>query len=93
MLYFIARHPWRCHGKLAGSNPAFQLGVSHPEDMIARAAEIGYAAPVITDECSLAGIMRVHMEPKRHKLLLIIGAEFQLVDGLKFVLLTTNRKA
>jgi error-prone DNA polymerase len=75
------------------SNFSFQRGASHPEDMIARAAELGYAALVITEECSLAGVMRVHMEPKRHKLLLIIGAEFQLVVGLKFVLLTTNRKA
>jgi error-prone DNA polymerase len=75
------------------SNFSFRRGASHPEDMIARAAELGYAALVITEECSLAGVMRVHMEPKRHKLLLIIGAEFQLVDGLKFVLLTTNRKA
>ncbi len=73
------------------TNFTFLRGASHPEELVARAAELGYAALAITDECSLSGIVRAHMEAKQHELTLIVGSEFRLEDGLRFVLLATDR--
>lgn len=63
------------------SNFSFLQGASHPEELTARAAELGYAALAITDECSLAGVVRAHVEAKTQKLPLIIGATFRLRAG------------
>ncbi len=61
------------------SNFSFLSGASHPEELVARAALLGYAALAITDECSLAGVVRAHVEAKRHpRLHLIIGCEMRL---------------
>jgi error-prone DNA polymerase len=49
------------------SNFSFLTGASHPEELVARAAELGYAAIAITDECSVAGIVRAHEEYKRQR--------------------------
>src|SRR5215470_10633682 len=73
------------------SNFTFLRGASHPEELVARAQELGYAALAVTDECSLAGIVRAHVEAKKRKLPLILGSEFRLDDGLRFVLLATDR--
>ncbi|KAF0191574.1 MAG: error-prone DNA polymerase [Gammaproteobacteria bacterium] len=73
------------------SNFTFQRGASHPEELVVRAAELGCAALAITDECSLAGVVRAHVAAKQAGLKLIIGSEFQLIDGPRFVLLATNR--
>ncbi|HEV8552708.1 MAG TPA: error-prone DNA polymerase [Casimicrobiaceae bacterium] len=73
------------------SNFTFLRGASHPEELVLRAQELGYAALAITDECSLAGAVRAHVEAKQSKLPLIIGSEFRLEDGLRFVLLATDR--
>ena len=40
------------------SNFSFLRGASHAEELVVRAAELGYSALAITDECSLAGIVR-----------------------------------
>ena len=73
------------------TNFSFQRGASHPEELVARAKELGYSALAITDECSLAGVVRAHIEAKSCELPLIIGSEFRLDDGLRFVLLATDR--
>src|SRR5680860_1094051 len=73
------------------TNFSFQRGASHPEELAACAAEQGYAALAITDECSLAGVVRAHVEAKRRGLPLIVGAEFRLRDDLRLVLLATDR--
>ena len=75
------------------TNFTFLRGASHPEELAARAAELGYSALAITDECSLAGVVRAHVAAKEHNLKLIIGAEFRLADGPKLVLLATDRDA
>src|SRR5205807_140563 len=75
------------------SNFTFLRGASHPEELVARAQELGYAALAITDECSLAGIVRAHVEAKKCSLPLIIGSEFRLDDGLRLVLLATDRES
>ncbi|VTU26437.1 error-prone DNA polymerase [Variovorax sp. PBL-E5] len=42
------------------SNFSFQRGASAPEELVALAYELGYAALAITDECSVAGVVRAH---------------------------------
>jgi error-prone DNA polymerase len=75
------------------SNFTFLRGASHPEELAARAAQLGYAALAITDECSLAGVVRAHLAAKKHRLKLIIGAEFRIAGGPRLVLLATGRTA
>ncbi len=60
------------------SNFSFLSGASHPEELVERAQALGYSALAITDECSLAGVVRAHVEAKRSGLHLIVGAEMQL---------------
>jgi error-prone DNA polymerase len=60
------------------SNFSFLTGASHPEELVARAHALGYAALAITDECSLAGIVRAHAEAERLGLRLIVGAQMRL---------------
>ncbi len=73
------------------SSFSFLRGASHPQELVTRAAELGYVALAITDECSLAGVVRAHVQAKQHRLSLIIGSEFRLEDELRFVLLATDR--
>lgn len=48
------------------SNFSFLTGASHPEELVERAAELGYAALALTDECSLAGVVRAHVQAREH---------------------------
>jgi len=72
------------------SNFSFLRGASHAEELVERAAALGYSALAITDECSVAGIVRAHVAAKDLKMKLVIGSEFMLVDGLKLVLLVED---
>jgi error-prone DNA polymerase len=60
------------------SNFSFLRGASHPEELVQRAAELGYKALALTDECSLAGVVRAHTAAKQLSLKLIIGSQFNL---------------
>jgi error-prone DNA polymerase len=62
------------------SNFSFLRGASHAEELVERARLLGYAALAITDECSLAGVVRAHLAAKIAGLPLIVGAEFSLRD-------------
>ncbi|MBI2782568.1 MAG: error-prone DNA polymerase [Gammaproteobacteria bacterium] len=75
------------------SNFTFLRGASHPEELVQRAAELGYAAIAITDECSLAGVVRAHGAAREHGIPLIIGSEFRLREGVHLVLLAPDRAA
>lgn len=55
------------------------------------AAELGYEALAITDECSVSGVVRAHTCAKDKDLKLIIGTEVRLEDGPKLVVLAQNR--
>ncbi len=74
------------------SNFTFLRGASHPEELVGRAQELDYAALALTDECSLAGVVRAHSAALRAGLALIIGTEIQLQDGPRLVLLATDRE-
>ena len=73
------------------SNFSFQRGASHPQELVQRAHELGYAALAITDECSVAGVVRAHGEARKLGLKLLLGSEFAL-DGFRLVVLARNVK-
>jgi len=60
------------------SNFSFLTGASHPEELVERAHTLGYSALAITDECSVAGVVRAMGEAERCKLHLIVGSEMRL---------------
>jgi DNA-directed DNA polymerase III PolC len=74
------------------SNFTFLRGASHPHELVAQAVALGYRALALTDECSVAGVVRAHMAAKERPLKLIVGSEFRLQCGLKFVALAINRQ-
>ena len=74
------------------SNYSFLRGASHPAELVEQAATLGYTALALTDECSVAGIVRAHVAARRHAIQLIIGSELRLADGLHLVLLATDRE-
>ncbi len=74
------------------SNFSFLRGASHPEELVERAQTLGYQALAITDECSLAGVVRAHLAAKHSGIALIIGSLFRLGDGMHLLLLATNRE-
>ncbi len=57
---------------------SFQRGASQPEELVERAHRLGYSALAITDECSVAGVVRAHGEARRLGLKLLYGAEFRV---------------
>jgi len=73
------------------SNFSFLRGASQPEELVAQAKSLGYCGLALTDECSLAGVVRAHVAAKQHGLPLIIGTELNCIDGLKLVVLATDR--
>ena len=74
------------------SNFTFLRGASHPQELVQAAFELGYKALAITDECSLAGVVKAHVAAHNCGLPLIIGSEFQL-DSQRLIALVTNRQA
>ncbi|HEX6689780.1 MAG TPA: PHP domain-containing protein, partial [Burkholderiales bacterium] len=74
------------------SNFSFLRGASHPEELVERAAALGYRALALTDECSLAGVVRAHTAAKEHGLQLIVGTEIR-IEQEKLVLLATDRRS
>lgn len=80
------------------SNFSFLRGASRPEELVDRAAALDYSALAITDECSLAGVVRAHVEAKKHNLHLLIGTEIQFTTHngeahAKLVLLATDHES
>ena len=77
------------------SNFSFLQAASHPEELVLQANKLGYCALALTDECSVAGVVRAYSVIKEQQLAikLIVGASFELEDGLKFILLVPNRQA
>ncbi|RXZ38812.1 error-prone DNA polymerase [Oxalobacteraceae bacterium CAVE-383] len=80
------------------SNFSFLQGASHAEELVGRAVQLGYSALAITDECSLAGVVRAHAAAKKSSLPLLIGAHFKLsaadgaaLPGISFIALAQNR--
>lgn len=47
------------------SNYSFLQGASDPEELVRRAFKLKYMALAITDECSVAGVVRAHVEAEK----------------------------
>jgi len=75
------------------SHYSFLRGASAPDELVKRAAHCGYSALAITDECSLAGIVKAHVAAKEHGIKLIVGSEFTLTEGIRVVALAPSRAA
>jgi len=75
------------------SHYSFLRGASSPEELVQQAAELGYRALAITDECSMAGVVKAHVAARECGLKLIIGSEFYLTDNTHLILLAPNRTA
>ncbi|MGR5119331.1 error-prone DNA polymerase [Vibrio astriarenae] len=77
------------------SNFSFLTGASHPEELVIQADFLRYHAIAITDECSVAGVVRAHTAIKQHNLNVkqIVGSLFWLNDECQVVLLCPNRQA
>ena len=79
------------------SNFTFLHGASHAEELVRRAVQLGYEGLAVTDECSLAGVVRAHVAAKEVGLPLVIGSYFQLrnADGspaFGLIVLAQNRE-
>ncbi|MFT7721660.1 MAG: error-prone DNA polymerase [Roseateles sp.] len=73
---------------------SFLRGASEPAELVERAAALGYEALALTDECSLAGVVRAHRrlremrEAAAHaglpspRLRLLVGSEFLVRDDV-----------
>ncbi len=75
------------------TNFTFLTGASHPQEMVARAAELGYQAIAITDECSLAGTVKAFAAAQEYKIDLIIGSRFLLSNGITLLAIAPTRIA
>ncbi|WP_197706301.1 error-prone DNA polymerase [Pseudomonas izuensis] len=72
------------------SNFSFQRGASSALELFQRAKKQGYQALAITDECTLAGIVRAWQAAKSVELPLMIGSEMRIENGPKLVLMVEN---
>ncbi|MBA1228823.1 error-prone DNA polymerase [Pseudomonas viridiflava] len=72
------------------SNFSFQRGASSARELFERAKRHGYASLAITDECTLAGIVRAWQASKDSGLPLIVGSEMQIENGPKIILLVED---
>ena len=69
---------------------SFGRGASSARELFERARQQGYAALAITDECTLAGIVRAWEASRATGVPLITGSELRLDDGLRCVLLVED---
>ncbi|MDT8989636.1 error-prone DNA polymerase [Curvibacter sp. APW13] len=60
------------------SSFSFGQGASQPEELVARAQQLGYGGLAITDEASVAGVVRAHGAAQALGLPLLPGASFQV---------------
>jgi error-prone DNA polymerase len=77
------------------SHYSFLCGASSPAELVTTASFLGYEAIAITDECSVAGVVRAFDEITHQGLpiKLIVGSYFIFDKTLSFVLLCPNKAA
>jgi len=79
------------------SNYSFLRGASFPEELVEEALLQGYDGLAITDECSLAGVVRAWKAVRdagsaAAGFRLLTGSAFTTVDGMQLVLLACHRE-
>ena len=74
------------------SSFSFLKGASQPEELVNQAVQLGYQALAITDECSLAGVVRAYRAARDTSMQLIIGSHFSITtdtpEPLSLILLS-----
>src|SRR6516225_4250798 len=76
------------------TNFSFLRGASHPQELVARADELGLAAIGIADRNSFAGVVRAYDEWKKRKnLKLVVGTRLVTIDGFEILAYPTDRQA
>ena len=84
------------HELFCQSNFSFLTSASHPEELVQQACFLGYKSIAITDECSVAGVVRAHHHIQQHALniRLIIGSLLQITEqSLRIILLCPTQDA
>ena len=74
------------------TNYSFLQAASHPDELVNRASELGYAALGVTDLNSLAGAARAYAAAKATGIKLLVGTEVTPEDAPPAVLLAMNRQ-
>ena len=65
---------------------SFLEGASSPEELVAKAAALGYSKLAITDRDGMYGVVRAYVAGKEHGVTIIPGAELSLrLDGITFL--------
>ena len=75
------------------SNFSFLRGASHAEELMQRAAELGYTAMAVTDRNTFAGLVRAHMAARKHGIRLIPACRLDMLDGPSLLAYPTDREA
>jgi len=75
------------------SNFSFLRGGSHPHELMEQAAELGYKEVAITDQNTLAGVVRAHVAAKKAGIRLIVGCRLELLDGPPLLAYPTDKEA
>jgi error-prone DNA polymerase len=75
------------------SNFSFLRGGSHPEELVLQAVALGYPSLAITDRNTLAGIVRAHVEAKKHNIRFIPACRLDLLDGPSLLAYPTDTES
>ncbi len=76
------------------TNFSFLRGAAHPEELAARAAELGHPAITTTDRNTLAGVVRTHLGAKSAGIRAITGVRLDFADDTPSLLcLPTDKSA
>src|SRR5215831_14398787 len=75
------------------TNFSFLRGASHPQELVARADELGLSAIGIADRNSFAGVVRAYDEAKKRKIKLLVGTRLVTVDGFEVLTYPIDRAA
>ncbi len=88
-----------CFAELAtATNFSFLRGASHPEELVARAAELGLSGIGVADRNTLAGVVRAHVYARENRaaiggLRVVAGARLSFVDGAPDMLAYPRNRA
>ncbi|HRE51962.1 MAG TPA: error-prone DNA polymerase [Flavitalea sp.] len=75
------------------TNFSFLRGGSHPEELVAQAAALGYSGIAIADHNTLAGVVRAHTAAKARGMRIIVGCCLDLKDGPSLLAYPANLDA
>ena len=78
---------------LSSSAFSFLEGASHPEALVTQALTLGHAAIGIADINTVSGVVRAHVEARKHGLRLLVGCRLRLTDAPDLVCYPEDRAA